>query len=733
MATAALISEGEGLGEKEKCSVAASGKKICVNKVVPWELLCHSKKEFRFDTEELQKRLDSWKEGEGKLKFTFRVVCPLNFALDLHRRYEKLLVASMKVQQEYGQRLMAAEFTHNVCVKHQEKHPGDFVWDEIKDDGRKLSGDLKSLRMLMKACKESIESGSKPIVELVRNPKFGPHLEKYNKFLGKTYPEAIESGAEAVVDLLKDPAFLAHLHEYHEEYSIDRATATLFYPGQEQGNYPKEGYAVPEGLEHEDFKLPAGYYDEKEPYWREIDHYFAVLTENLAASEGGTRFLRNLIGSEELWSKEMFGTSAGYLQSISEIPGPLGVFLYNLIEPLSGQILEEIAKGRLNLNQLMNSPVKGAFENLYKMTGDSLDTLLKSNSEALSEAMEHVKRAVRLSERKDFILRLKNLSKKLESSPWASAAFTSVVLVVNAANLFDAYQKGYDKDEWGFIKAHLGLVQSGAGLVGTYAESLKSTALKWGETNVRGLTRVGKVAGVSAAILGAVISAIDAKVAGEKGRTGEQALHTAAGLISIAGGVAGLIGVTTVALPLALTGIAIGLIIAAVKESAFEEWLSLGPWGDDHDEAKPPYKYEVKDVVARYFTTVANPAKILPPEFNSWFRDSKFHAWKRPGDAGIVRPPSPWNIIILAIETMNAEGCFLQAVIAGEGGSTVTPRVPVTGDLTKVFAGLPTRPESLNWHEPEKLTLRVTLHLPEENQGLELDAKKIELPVWQYE
>lgn len=487
-------------------------------------------------------------------------------ALKLHEAYRRALKNDTKLLKKWQQRLKMARFVKAVAENAAKSDPD--VWENllVADKSSKASSFANSfLRSDIQDLEEEITA-------------------------------TIEAKAKALVDFLKREDFQKHLVRFHrhhvlEDYSI----------------YDDPALYVQDLLATPMFAT-----------WRHMDHCLAVLTDQLAASKTGYKFLEEFLIQDPPEEADAFDNFLKHAKKAKSLGGPLSKFFYNVSPVVVTRIQRAIHQKKLLTTQsVLDDPeVK---EVLSKLSAKLAIPHANLNAWITKRATDFSGRIAKseVSDLKKLVDTFDDLAeqdfdavaaaKNKLNTAWLRVGFGTIAFYASLAPMMDklAAKKKLNAKDW------MGLVDSMASFAQTIAELKEADdILKGANGNIvdsASAARFAKTCGVAAGIAGIVISLMEVDAALQS-RDAEKIILTWTGaVVGVSGFVATIISATLVSGVLTVVGVALAVASAILlREDPAAPYLAKTPWGTDQltpwgiDTTKAMH---VSQVIEEYYTT----------------------------------------------------------------------------------------------------------------------------------
>ncbi|MBX3466632.1 MAG: hypothetical protein KF878_07015 [Planctomycetes bacterium] len=488
------------------------------------------------------------------------LACPVNKALELRQKYLDSIAELARVREKYGVALRAAHFTKAVAERvidpsFMSKLGPDDVWGNMRGwsgttsppatgyGDSWLKREIDRMEGEVQAALAATEAAAGKLIAFI------------------TSKTKLYGGRD----------FQGHLIDAHVEHVIN--------PGKD-ADLAEKLYGV---------GAPATYDPAKKVY-RQIDHALAVLTDCLFMTEVGRKFLEETTDKAKLKTDYLaFDAVWDFVGKVAGVTEPVGKIIYNV----------SLAH-HFSIRQWTHHQVN-AFVQHKLLPSDRLQQFVGFIGERLGKTID-VEKAL-YEKALDLTDKSKALREHLRSSPvklddlekysktnagaaanlggkWFSFALDSMALAITLHKA--AYDwKGEFKDYAAIAKDLFGLVKSSAELArgqilsrGAFLEKEASAAyLKTLSTRAANAEWVASRAGFAVAVLGVVISAMDAYEGFKSKDWDKVVLHSAAAIATVVGVFLPGVG--------ALLGLAIAVTMVFVFDHPVVDWLEDTPWGED--------------------------------------------------------------------------------------------------------------------------------------------------------
>lgn len=488
--------------------------------------------------------------------------CLLERALSLHRKYISALFALEDCNRKYGQRLQMAYFVRKVVKEAaKSKEINDDVWANLRTSSK--GGEASSYDDTW--LKKDIEKMEATIKKL---------------------SEQAEDRAEKLAKFIKASAFQKHLLKYHTRPLSDDDLKAFY--GIETGQ-PK---------------------DKAHPPIREIDHYAAVLTDNLAVTKAGVKLLED-IGDPDNWQSHVaFADVWGNFGKFYSASEAAGKFIYNWSPIISLKITELVKKGTAKTYKdiLGDASVKKPL----KFLGDRfkfdavkwIDNKAKIYERGAEKAAQQIqyrndwKQASRdwMKEgHKDFDAKYKAAIEANEhhlvlDNLWIGITFDGVAFALSAIKIASDLKNAKWND-------YLGAANDLIGLSKTLLDGRASQLALRGQSyaaQARHAAKAVKALGVIGGLIGAFLSAYDAYKGLERGDWEVFAIHAAGVGLAVGGTIAVIMELSVLSGVLAILGFILAVLAAIILDPKIIDYIEDLEWGEYKNIA-------VKDTILEYY------------------------------------------------------------------------------------------------------------------------------------
>jgi hypothetical protein len=469
----------------------------------------------------------------------------------LREELQQALLVSDAVHREDASKLAVANFTHALLVDALKRPDADP--EELLGSLRPASGDAPpgSLEASLLAAERTRWA------EAVERAKLEVNVK-----------------TDALVSFLGDPAVQQHLCDDHVE--------PLSIPDLEEAYGPQVMSAAEPILER--------------------DHVLATLTEDLGHSEKGRAFLGELLDDDRVKTHVAFGQAWGFVKIAEKVISnrdPLRKLAANLLPVAQLELQRALAKGTAAALE------SSALHALGKRLGDpGFPSAVAAQVDALRGKGAHLDNLLIEQRSKNLFDVINPTSAQKLEGAWVGVILdtVSLVIAVGEGKPLSAMQ---DRD-WA------GLASNGASLGHSVLELVEQRAVHKGPAPAMAFKVSVKVAGLTAGLLSASLSAWDAYEADARGDDDAATLHsTSAALGAVAAAAsfaAGMVAAGAITAPLlvaAAPGLAVvglvgslgsaaaGLGASFAKDAPVITWLKRSPWGTvadlPHDRVIPAY------------------------------------------------------------------------------------------------------------------------------------------------
>jgi len=499
--------------------------------------------------------------------------CLLDRALTLRTRYVRALMDLEAVNRKYGERLRMAEFASQVVRRAaQNDEIREEVWENLRTSakgGEATDYDSTWLKKDIERMKSAVESAKK----------------------------GVETALEHLVRLLGNKTFHRHLLKHHQG-PMRRADVKKYY----------------------DLDPPLQS-DAKAPEYREMDHYLAVLTENLSATEKGLEFLDRLSdenylrnhcpGFADLWS---------YIGKFTAASEPAGKFIHNWSPVIGSRIQRLIRTGKAaTVRDILRDPdVKRHLDFLAKKLKIDVAEWLEKKAALYERGAARVARRMRYRAWSKSLVNAwlregdrrfdAAYAKKLESiehrakldSLWIGITLDGVAFALSAVKVATDLKNSKWND-------YLGAANDLLGLTKTLAEGHQSRLLlREGDqfqAKAAQVARAAKVLGVVTCLVSAFLCAYEA-YKGFRRKDWEVVAVNMAGVgLALGGAVAVVLEASVASGVLAVLGVVIAVLAMMILDAPIIDYIEDLEWGEKRN-------IKVGETIVEYYKQLGGPLKL---------------------------------------------------------------------------------------------------------------------------
>jgi len=488
--------------------------------------------------------------------------CLLERALTLQTRYASALYALEDCNRKYGKRLQMAYFVRKVAKEAaKSKDIKKDVWANLRTTSR--GGEATSYENTW--LKKDIEKMEATIKKL---------KERANK------------RAERLTKFIKSPAFQKHMLKYHTRPLTNDDLKTFY--GIETGQ-PQ---------------------DKSTPPIREIDHFLAVLTDNLAATDAGIKLLES-IGDPDNWESHVaFADVWGKISKFYNASEAAGKFIHNWSPVISLKVHELVKKGGVKTYKdiLGNSSVKKQL----KFLGDrfKFDAVKWIDKKAAIYDKGAAKAAKQIRYRNDWKQAARSWMKEghrdfdskykkaIEANEhhlkldnlWIGITFDGVAFAISAIKIASDLKNAKWNDYLGAANDLIGLSKT---LLDGRASQLALRGQNYA-SQAKHAAKAVKALGVIGGLITAFLSAYDAYKGLERGDWEVFAIHAAGVGLAIGGTIAVIMELSVLSGVLAILGIILAILASIILDPKIIDYIEDLEWGEYQNIA-------VKDTIIEYY------------------------------------------------------------------------------------------------------------------------------------
>ncbi len=500
----------------------------------------------------------------------------------------------------YGERLQMAKFTRTIVksatksfTKKGKKSKADEIWERLTTsrykgestsyDNTWLKSDVEMMEKKLKDCQKKINTTG-----------------------------------DALVKILKSKKFHNHMHIYHRNRTLPNRFVKMVYGVDPPAAGPKV------------------------PKYREIDHFMAVLTENLAIHEKGRKeILEKMADPTWLKNHKAFADVWGYLGKFHGTTESVGKFLHNWSPIISLKAQELINAGGVKTAKAImnNTEIKKHLDLLKKHRKQS--NPLEWLGQKAAHYEKGAKRAAwRIRKRgqwksainawmkpggREFDQVFTAKMKKAEwqgmmNVAWIKLTFDGVAFILSSAAIVSNIKDAKGKDFLGAANDLMGLTKTvlehcvepqmrmqGLALrvdaYGAKAKGLKQASHAF-RLRARAVTmRADRVAawakwlGVAGCLINAFFAGMSTHKAYKRGDWKELAIHGAGVALAVSGAVAIIMGASMASGILAIVGFIFAIIVTLVSDTPLENYIEDIEWGIRGYR----HNIKVKDTIIGYY------------------------------------------------------------------------------------------------------------------------------------
>ncbi|MCK5125875.1 MAG: hypothetical protein KAR42_06435 [candidate division Zixibacteria bacterium] len=489
--------------------------------------------------------------------------CPVLTGFRLQKIYFHSLSRLDSASQRWSKRLENARFVHEVAkaaAKAKEIGPKK-VWKEMRP--KKAGGSDAT-----KFEETFLSSDIKKMEDDIKKKK-----------------KAAENAAQKLVQHISQKTFQRHLYKYHRDHQISPQTALDVY----------------------DYQLDDTSSDKKKFKLREIDHYLAMLTEHLAATENGQKLLKQLLDKDFIKEKKniAFADVWGYTKHANSLVEPVGKFLYNVSPVITAKVQTLINDGKVKtIDDILSDPdLKEHFGFLKKKLNMDVAGWLKKRANAFSGKSKAARDAIQ--KRNDFKSSIKQFqdvfddldAKKKIDSAWVGLTFDIISFGISIVKITSDFKKAKWTDWMGMVGDFTGLVKT-VGEVKTARILLVSGK---GES-LAAAKAFTKRLGVLAGVASIIISIAEIYKGVKEGDWDVVALNSAGLLITGAGIYAACMEAALMSGICAILAVILAIITALVLDPKVIDYLEDTCWGEDYRSKVIPYNKSIYEYYKRMFS-----------------------------------------------------------------------------------------------------------------------------------
>ncbi len=392
----------------------------------------------------------------------------------------------------------------------------------------------------------------------------------------KRAKQKMEDAAEKLTDYIASSRFQNHMLKFHRDVPLQSTVIKRIYDCQ-----PKSNQGV----------------------YRELDHYLACLTENLAASDKGHSFLERLLKEQELGKMVAFKDMWDYMGKVQGATEPMGKFLYNVAPVLTMEASRLLTKGAAKSfrDVLKNRKIAAILDFLNKKTKVDFAELVEKRAKGFSKLSRKISLQINrhngaknvlktLDEefKDDVAVKKAKAFDKLDGQ-WFGLMLGIVSLSMSTIDLLSDFKKKGFKD-------FVGVINDVAGLAKSVAEGveLSKTASGYMEKAAT-MNKVVRGLGILGCILGAILSAI-AIYEGWKSGDWDKILLGVGGFVASGISMVGIIASSATCTGIgAVVGLLLAIIASLVLDPKIIDYLEDTAWGEDSEDGDVIKVKDTKD------------------------------------------------------------------------------------------------------------------------------------------